>query len=281
MKRYSIPGVRFVSSAERRSYDNTLDVFNAQIWATRGVAQARPGFGDLANTVYRDYSDQVAKFGDVVNVARPGTLHRQTQGSSLRRPSRSKTGRPTASKCLSISTCTSRSRSATVKRTVRCWTSSNCSVTPAVVALREMIDGVVGGQHVHFWGTSGGHLNGVTDVNVDDYILETRTAMTLNRVPQRPRSDDPRSAHGALIPEEGSVPAGQHVWFDQYSPDRRDRRDLRLRLLHRPHGSARHHWSANCGGSGEQRSRLPDRGDRNHSGWCRGHAGRDFRHDRG
>ena len=78
----------YLSQPFTACYENDLAAFIPQLWAQEGL-QMLEGNLVMANMVHRDFEDQIAKFGDVVNTRRPGEF-------KIRR---SRTPRPPTCKC--------------------------------------------------------------------------------------------------------------------------------------------------------------------------------------
>ena len=70
-------------------YDNNLDAFIPELWAQEGLAILEENMV-MANLVHRDFENEIAKFGDVVNTRRPGEfkIRRKTDGTVLAQPGR-------------------------------------------------------------------------------------------------------------------------------------------------------------------------------------------------
>jgi hypothetical protein len=183
MKRTYVPGLRLVSSSEQRRsfFANDLDVFNAEIWAREALLRVT-GSMVLGNVTYRNYSDQVGKFGDVVNVARPGTMRARRKGALCEE--------------VRVQDLTADSFSVPLDQYLYsafkiCDGEENRGMldlietylNPAADALATKIDLIIGGQHVHFWDNFAGHLLGLNATNIDDAFIDLMEVMDTNGVP--------------------------------------------------------------------------------------------------
>jgi len=74
----------YLSQPFTACYENDLAAFIPQLWAQEGL-QMLEGNLVMANMVHRDFEDQIAKFGDVVNTRRPGEfkIRRKKDGTTL------------------------------------------------------------------------------------------------------------------------------------------------------------------------------------------------------
>ncbi len=183
MKCISIPrlGLAKTPTYRRIVRENVLDIFNAEIWA-REALLALQGNMILGNIVTRDFSPLVSKFGDLVNVARPGVF---------------KTSRK-AALCDDVSIQAATANSFQVPLDQYLYTTFkicdgeenremvdlvNTFLLPAVQSMALKVDIILAGQHVNFWQNAAGHLGGMTSSNVSDYLVDTREVMNRNKVP--------------------------------------------------------------------------------------------------
>ena len=65
-------------------YENNLDAYIPELWAQEGLAILEENMV-MANLVHRDFENEIAKFGDVVNTRKPGEfrIRRKTDGTTL------------------------------------------------------------------------------------------------------------------------------------------------------------------------------------------------------
>lgn len=183
MKTFSIPGIRLARSSfvRRVARENTLDSLNAEVWAREALLALQSDLV-LGNIVYRDYSDQVARFGDVVNVPRIGTFQGKRKGALCEevivQDATADSFQVALDQFLYV---TFKICDGEENRPIRDLI--DLYATPAMRALVEMVDLCIGGQHVNFWNNSAGHLQGMTPENSIDYVLDLREVLTLNKNP--------------------------------------------------------------------------------------------------
>lgn len=74
----------YLSQPAVACYANDNDAFVPEIWANEGLVILEENMV-MANLVHRDFEDEVAEFGDVVNTRRPGTfqIRRKKDGTTL------------------------------------------------------------------------------------------------------------------------------------------------------------------------------------------------------
>jgi hypothetical protein len=65
-------------------YENNLDAYVPELWAQEGLAILEENMV-MANLVHRDFENEIARFGDVVNTRKPGEfkIRRKTDGTTL------------------------------------------------------------------------------------------------------------------------------------------------------------------------------------------------------
>ncbi len=76
--------LHYRSPAVQNCYGNDNDAFIPEIWAQEGLAILEENMV-AANLVHRDFENEIARFGDVVNTRRPGTfkIKRKVDGGML------------------------------------------------------------------------------------------------------------------------------------------------------------------------------------------------------
>ena len=74
----------YLSQPFTACYENDLDAFIPELWADEGLHMLEDNLV-MANMVHRDFENQIAKFGDVVNTRRPGEfkIRRKKDGTTL------------------------------------------------------------------------------------------------------------------------------------------------------------------------------------------------------
>lgn len=167
-------------SAPRLSFDNDVDVFAPEFWANESL-EVLQQYIVLANLVHRDFEPVIQKFGDTVNITKPGTFtaRRKTDDEQVVIQDATATG-------------------ASLKLDQHWHTSFvikdgeesksyvdliNLYITPGVRSIAEAMDRVVAGQYVRFLNNVVGRLGGLTASTSKDYLLDARGNMNLHRVP--------------------------------------------------------------------------------------------------
>jgi hypothetical protein len=162
------------------SFDNDVDVFAPEFWANESL-EVLQQYLVLANLVHRDYEPIIQKFGDTINITKPGvfTAKRKTDDEQVRIQDVSAT-------------------SASLKLDQHWHTSFiikdgeesksyvdliNLYITPGIRSIAESIDKIVAGQYVRFLNNVVGRLGGLTSSTAKDYLLDARASMNLHRVP--------------------------------------------------------------------------------------------------
>jgi hypothetical protein len=164
----------------RSVYDNDVDVFSPQFWANESLQVLQQSL-ILANLVHRDFEPIVQKYGDTINITKPGTF---------------KARRKSDDEQVHIQDATATSASLKLDQH---WHTAfiikdgeesksyvdliNLYITPGVRSIAESIDKVIAGQYVRFLNNTVGRLGGLTSSTAKDYILAARQQMTTNKVP--------------------------------------------------------------------------------------------------
>lgn len=170
----------------RRFYANDFSALNPTIWAQEALVQFLPNMvmGALVN---RDFEDKLAKFGDIVNAWIPGDFTMTRKGALCENVVVQDASGASTQVALdqwpqvSFLICDGEEDRSALDLV-------DTLLTPAVQALATGVDRILSSQVHQFYGASGGHLLGVDDTNVKQYMIETREAMNRNNVPLRGRS---------------------------------------------------------------------------------------------
>lgn len=167
-------------------YANDFSVLNPVIWANEAILQLQPNMV-LGNLINRDFSNQVARFGDIVHALVPGTFQMNRKGAT----------------CDNI--VIQDGSASSLQVALNQWPTVSFDVcdgeedrsaldlvdtmlVPAVIALAQGIDRILAAQVHQFDSQGSGHLGLMTSSNVRDYILDARETMTRNNVPLLGRS---------------------------------------------------------------------------------------------
>lgn len=164
-----------------RMYANDFSILNPTIWANEALVQLLPNMV-LANLIARDFDNKVAKFGDVVNALVPSNFIMTKKGALCD---------PVVVQDASASS---------IQVALNQWPQVSFMIcdgeedrnaldlvdtllTPAVVALAQGVDRILGSSVYQFSDTIGGHLGDLTPDNAIQFLLETREAMNRKNVP--------------------------------------------------------------------------------------------------
>lgn len=160
--------------------ENDVDVFIPEMWANESLSILVENMV-AGNLVFRDFENVLQKFGDVVNVPKPGEL--------------------TAKRKVNADNVTIQDVSSTDVR-VPLDQHIHCSILirdgeeskafknlvdeflkPQVIGLARFIDQVVLGQYPRFLGNSAGFLNGLTALNSKGELLNLRQKLNITKAP--------------------------------------------------------------------------------------------------
>lgn len=165
----------------QRAYNNDFSALNPTIWAQEAIVQLLPNMV-LANLIARDFDNQVAKFGDVVNAFVPGTFEMNTKGALCENVVVQDATGSTLQVPLdqwpqvSFLICDGEENRAALDLV-------DTLLTPAVIAMAQGIDRILNAQAMQFIDNVAGHLLNGDSTNVRDYILEAREEMNRKNVP--------------------------------------------------------------------------------------------------
>lgn len=158
-------------------YENSIDAFIPEQWANESIALLTENMVAAA-LVHRDFEDEFAKFGDVVNTRQPVDLeaYRKTNSEdvTIQDVSANNVAVP-LDQHIHVSFLIrdgeeTRSFKSLVDEYLR----------PAAIALARKTDRIVLGQYAQFLGNHAGALGGLTNANAVDYITATREVMNVN-----------------------------------------------------------------------------------------------------
>lgn len=152
-----------------------------EVWANK-VLGALPAYLNLARTVSRDYEDEVANFGDTINIAKRGTLsaNDKVEGNdvTIQTPSDS-TVQVTLSNHKEITFSPSDVARAFAKPDVMAG-----HITDAVVAIGEAVESSLTALYVDV--ATGNDLNAGDSVGIDDLRAARRRLVTQKVNPMEP-----------------------------------------------------------------------------------------------
>jgi len=162
-------------------YANDIDAFIPEIWAQESlmILEENMVAGAL---VHRDFQDQIANFGDVVNTRKPAdfTAVRKTNADDV-----------TVQDAIATNVQVPLDQHVHTSFLIRDGEESksfkdlvNEFLRPAMIAQARFIDQVVLGQVYQFIGSRvGGHLGLLSSTTAKDYILEARQALNQQKCP--------------------------------------------------------------------------------------------------
>jgi hypothetical protein len=159
---------------------NDNDALIPEVWAAESVAILVENMV-AANLIHRDFSNEIAEYGDVVNTRQPSTFTawRKTDSDDVTVQNAESTNIPvTLNQHFHVSfRIRDGEESKAFKDLVEFY------LEPAVIAMAQAIDKVVLGQAVQFIGNVAGYIGGLSSTTAKDYILDTRKVMNDNKVP--------------------------------------------------------------------------------------------------
>lgn len=174
--------INTVSKKSRRAMANDFSALNPTIWANEAIVQLLPNMV-IANLISRDFDQaQIARFGDVVNAYIPGTFQMARKGSLCENVVVQDASGSTLQVPLdqwpqvSFLICDGEENRPALDLV-------DTLLTPAMLALAQGVDRILGSQVYHFLGNVSGHAGGMDESTVKDYLLEARENMNRRNVP--------------------------------------------------------------------------------------------------
>lgn len=159
-------------------YANSLDAYVPELWANESLAILLENMV-ASNLVHRDFEDEVASFGDIVNTRRPGEFVAQ---------------RKTANDDITLQDATATNVQVPLDQHFHTsfiirdeeWSKSFKDlvveyITPAMQSIARSVDQVVLGQVHKFLANKAGKLNGMTSSTAVDDILDVRQVLNDNK----------------------------------------------------------------------------------------------------
>ena len=161
-------------------YDNDIDVFIPEMWANESLAILVENMV-AGNLVFRDFENVLARYGDVVHVARPNELQAQrkavTDNVVIQDVSASDVQVELNQHIHTSFLIRDGEESQSFKSLVDEF------LRPAIIAQARFIDQIVLGQYVQFLANSAGSIGGVTSSNAKQLLLQLRQVFNTNRCP--------------------------------------------------------------------------------------------------
>jgi hypothetical protein len=158
-------------------FANDNDAFVPEAWALESLAVLEENMV-MAGLVHRDFQDEVANFGDVVNTRRPGTFKskRKTDADSieLQDASADNVQVPLNQHHYISFTIKDGEASKSFQDLLQIY------IVPGMQTIARGIDRAICGQVHSFLGNVVGKLGGLTGMNSKDYVLEVRETLNKN-----------------------------------------------------------------------------------------------------
>lgn len=159
-------------------FDDFPDAYIPELWANESIAILEENMV-IGNLVHRDFSTVIASYGDTVNTRKPGEFKavRKTASDNVTVQANTATNVPVV---LNQHIHTSfiikdadQSKSFKDLITEYLW--------PAMLSIAREIDLILLAQVHQFLKNSGGQLGGLSGTTADDYLLDTRQTLNLNK----------------------------------------------------------------------------------------------------
>jgi len=159
-------------------YANSLDAYVPELWANESILVLQENMV-AANMVHRDFENQIANFGDVVNTRKPAgfTAKRKLNDDDVTVQDATATNIqvPLNQHIHTSFMIRDGEESKSFKQLVVEY------LTPAVQSLARMLDQIVLGQVYQFLANAEGAIGLLTDSTVKGYIVDTRKRMNINK----------------------------------------------------------------------------------------------------
>lgn len=167
----------YLSQAMVALYANDNSAFVPELWAMEGLHILEENMV-MAGLVHRDFSNEIANFGDVVNTRRPGTFKTRRKTDSdpivLQDASATNVQVPLDQHMYVSFTIKDGEASKSFQELVDIY------LTPGMMGIARGIDRAILGAVPGFLGNKVGKLGALSAVNAKDYLLEARETMNEN-----------------------------------------------------------------------------------------------------
>jgi hypothetical protein len=159
-------------------FANNNDALIPELWAQEGLAILEENMV-MARLVHRDFSDEIANFGDVVNTRRPSefTTRRKTDADDVENQD-----------AVSTNVQVPLDQHVYVSFTIKDGEATKAFqdlvdiyLTPAAMQIARTIDRVLIGQAHQFLDNKVGRLMEMSESNAKDFMLEAREKMNVNK----------------------------------------------------------------------------------------------------
>ena len=252
-------------------YDNNLDAYIPELWAQEGLAILEENMV-MANLVHRDFENEIAKFGDVVNTRKPGEfkVRRKVDGTVLAHQDATATNVPVPLDQWFYESFIIRDGEGSKSFQEL----KDIYLHPAMLSIARGVDRCLLGRiHAFLGGPQNriGRLGALDSTNAKDYVLDAREVLNVNKAPlDGRRLVMSPTAETAMLKTELFVAAQKRGDGGDGLDDRHAGYDPRLRHLHVP--------ERQLPVERRQRTARPDRGGGGRL--CRGAERHHHRHGR-
>lgn len=159
-------------------YANSVDAFIPELWSRESLAILEENM-IASSLVYRDFSNDVAQFGETVHTRKPGELVglRKTTTDDV-------VVQDVSASNISVVLNQHVHTSFLIRdgeETKAFADLVNQYLRPAMIGQSRMLDQIVLGQYPQFMANAKGHLGAMSSSNARDYILNTRQKMNENK----------------------------------------------------------------------------------------------------
>ncbi len=164
-------------------YENNLDAYVPELWAQEGLVILEENMV-MANLVHRDFENEVAKFGDVVNTRKPGEfkIRRKTDGTTLTQQDATAQNVPVALDQWFYSSFVIRDGEGSKSFQEL----TDIYLRPAMLTIARGVDrALLGRVHAYLGGPSSriGRLGALSASTAKDWVLEARERLNVNKAP--------------------------------------------------------------------------------------------------
>jgi hypothetical protein len=161
-------------------YENNLDAYIPELWAQEGLAILEENMV-MANLVHRDFENEVAKFGDVVNTRKPGDfkIRRKTDGTPLSQQDATATNVQVPLDQWFYESFVIRDGEGSKSFQEL----KDIYLQPAMLSIARGIDRALLGRVHAYFGNKIGRLGALSASTAKDYVLDAREKLNVNKAP--------------------------------------------------------------------------------------------------
>lgn len=175
----------FFSKPFTTVYVNSLDAFIPELWAMESVNILVENMV-ISNLVHKDFSSQVAKFGDIVHTRKPAefTAVRKTDTDNV-------TIQDSSATDIQVPLDQHLHTSFLIRDGEESKSFKQLTVeylAPAVLSIAQALDRILLGESHQFWQNAEGIRGGITTTNIIQYLVETRKRMNINKAYEQGRN---------------------------------------------------------------------------------------------